>query len=146
MKKKILLGTALTVTIVICCILSFNFYLKVFSAGNDNNQPKTIFSFQNEIGLSNDQETKLKALLYDDHNAHISYKDNLNILSLELTRMISQKDDLRLIKKKLEEMSKIQVEISYRDIATSRKIEEILSPKQLDKWQQIKERETNPKK
>jgi hypothetical protein len=54
--------------------------------------------------------------------------------------MISKKENMKVIKSKLEEISKIQVEMTCRDIENARKIESILSPAQLEKWKAIKEK------
>ena len=40
--------------------------------------------------------------------------------------MVEKKEDMQAIKSKLEEMAKIQVEVSYRNIDDSRKVERYL--------------------
>jgi len=104
---------------------------------NQQEQVKTIFSFKNDIALTDDQEVKLKALLYDEQTALDTDNDTLKALGTELSKMIDSKADMQLIKGKLEEISKIQVEISYRNIENGRKVEEILTPDQLEKWRAI---------
>ena len=143
MKNIMLLGL-----VIIGCVTAVSCFAQGSSeptGGNDAGQSKTIFSFKNEIGLTDEQENKLKALLYDDQNLSNSYRNNLNILSQELIRMVNNKEDLKIIKRKLEEISKIQVEVSCRSIEIQRKIESILSPAQYKKWENIKANEPSKK-
>jgi len=107
---------------------------------------KTIFSFKREVGLTDDQEAKLKALVYDMQQILGANKIKLDALMADLSRMIKNKDNMELIKKKLEEIAKIQVESTYFDIANSRKIQETLSAEQIKKWDAIKEHEMRLKK
>lgn len=107
---------------------------------------KNIFSFKKEIGMTDEQENKIKALIYDIQQSLGTNKSKLDTLTIELSRMIKNKESMRLIRKKLEEISKIQIESTYTDIEIGRKIEDVLSSDQLKKWNAIKEREANVKK
>ncbi len=107
---------------------------------NQQGQVKTIFSFKDDIGLTDDQETKLKALLYDEQSLMETDNATLKTLGTELGTMIDSKADMAAIKSKLEEISKIQVEISCRNIEDSRSVESILSPDQLAKWKDIQKK------
>ncbi len=107
---------------------------------NQQDQVKTIFSFKDEIGFSDDQELKLKALLYDEQTLIDTDTNTLKTLGTELSKMIDKKEDMKLIRSKLEEISKIQVDISCRNIEDSRKVEGILTPDQITKWKDIQKR------
>jgi hypothetical protein len=106
---------------------------------------KDIFFFKKEIGLTDEQENKLKALVYDTQQSLGANRIKLDGLTADLSRMIKNKDNMGLIRKKLEEISRIQVDFSCVDIENGRKIESILSPDQLKKWNTIKERESSIK-
>ncbi len=143
MRKKILPLPGIVLTI--CFIASSGFAQSVPGPKSENNlnqqeQVKTIFSFKNEIGLTDDQELKLKALLYDEQALTDANNNTLKTLGTELGKMIDGKDDMGIIKSKLEEMSKIQVEVTCRNIEDSRKVEKILSPDQLAKWKDIQKK------
>jgi len=143
MRKGILslLGIALLV-----CFIALNGFAQGVpesKSGNNLNQPeqvKTIFSFKNEIGLTDSQELKLKALLYDEQTQADVNNSALKILGVELNKMIDEKADMKVIKSKLEEISKIQVEVSCRNIEDTRKVGMILSPDQLSKWKDIQKK------
>ena len=132
-----------TITMVVGCIfLSNKCFAQTEPLAGQSNAPqqeeKTIFSFKAEIGLTDEQENKIKALLFDGQTLMKSYRDQLNALGTELARMINSDEDVSLIKSKLTEISKIQVEVSCYNIEFARKIKGILSPEQLKKWEEIK--------
>ncbi|MDE2215177.1 MAG: hypothetical protein KGJ61_08705 [Candidatus Omnitrophica bacterium] len=109
-------------------------------AQNQPEQVKTIFSFKNELGITDDQELKLKALLYDEQNFIDGQNNTLKELGAQLNQLIEKNADMAAIKSKLEEMSRIQVDISYRNIEDSRKVAEILTPQQLTQWRSIQKK------
>jgi Spy/CpxP family protein refolding chaperone len=98
---------------------------------------KTIFAFKSQLGLSDDQETKLKALLYDERATVTADDNKLKTLGQDLGKLVDQKADMQAIRAKLEEISKIQVDASCLNIEDSRKVESILSADQLAKWKDI---------
>ncbi len=108
------------------------------------NQPpegKSIFTFKKDLELTDVQEDKLKAILYDYQNSIATYGPKLNTLRSQLTTLTSTKGDLKLIRKVLEGLANVQVEVSYLDISTSRRMGDVLTPEQQKKWQDIKKRE-----
>ena len=143
MRKKILPLPTIALTI---CFIASNCFAQGVSGPKSGNSPnqqeqvKTIFSFKNEIALTDNQELKLKALLYDEQALGDANNNTLKTLGAELNKMIGEKADMRLIKSKLEEISKVQIEVSCRNIEDSRKIEGILTPGQLAKWKDIQKK------
>ena len=107
---------------------------------NQEGPVKTIFNFKDEIGLTDDQEVKLKALLYDEQSFMDSQNTTLKALGIELSKMIEQKADMQAVRNKLEAIAKIQVDVSYRNILDSRSSETILTPDQLAKWRDIQKK------
>ena len=89
------------------------------------------------IEIAADQN-KIKALLFDGETLMKKYRTDLNTSGTELGQMINQNEGMDLIKGKLTEISKIQVEVSCYNIEFARKIKGILSPEQLKKWEEIK--------
>ncbi|MEW5758154.1 MAG: hypothetical protein AB1755_01595 [Candidatus Omnitrophota bacterium] len=102
-------------------------------------QAKTIFDYKDELKLTDKQVTDLKKTI-SDLQAYITEKrKQLDAAGQELLGLIKEKANLKLIKQKLEQISKIQVDISYTDIESSRKVEGILTLDQIDKWKKIQE-------
>jgi Spy/CpxP family protein refolding chaperone len=139
MRKKSLLLPAMAMTV---CFMASNAFAQDATA--QQSQVKTIFSFKDEIGLTDDQELKLKALLYDEQSLVDANNDSLKTLGADLSKMIEDKADIDAIRAKLEEISKIQVDTTCRNIEDSRKVETILTPDQLAKWKDIQKRFSAP--
>jgi len=141
MRKIGLVGLALFT----CMVTSYGWAQDIPGAKKDNNlnqqdQVKTIFSFKNELAISDDQELKLKALLYDEQSFLDTNNNTLKTMGAELSKMIDKKEDMLAIKSKLEAIAKIQVDVSYRNISDSRSIEAILTPEQIEKWKDIQKK------
>jgi len=98
---------------------------------------KTIFSYKTELGLSDKQDADIRKLLVDLQNTFTEKVKQLNALRQELAQMIKDRVNLKTIHRKIEDIAKIQVENTYLDIETSRKIEDTLNSEQLKKWQDI---------
>ena len=131
-KKSILLGMFLSVFLMASNVMAQN-------AAQDG-QAKTIFSFKDELSLTDDQVLKLKALLYDEQSLADTSNNTMRSLGGELSKLIESKADMQDIRSKLEEISKVQVDASCRNIEDSRKVEDILSPDQLLKWKDIQKK------
>lgn len=98
---------------------------------------KTIFAFKDELTLTDKQIEDLKSILSNLQSFLVEKNKELEARRLELGDMITKRDDLKTIRKKIEDIAKVQVEISYTDLETARKIEETLTPPQWDKWRAI---------
>ena len=139
MKKRT--GLLLGMVSCVCLMASISFAQDVPTPGNGQGpEVKTIFSFKNEIGLSDEQETKLKALLYDEQGLVNADNDKLRTMGGELDQMIQSKAAMTDIKSKLVDISQIQVDVNYINIQYSREVETILTPAQIDKWKDIQKK------
>jgi Spy/CpxP family protein refolding chaperone len=98
---------------------------------------KTIFNYKTELGLTDKQVEDMKVLVSKLQNTINEKGKMINDLRNDLGTMIRDKENLKTIKSQLEKISSLQVEVSYLDIETARKIEGILTPTQLKKWQNI---------
>ena len=106
-------------------------------------QPKaevrTIFQYKKELGLTDKQENNLRTVL-DGFQKYLGDKrKEIGALQIQLGDMIKKKEDLKTIRKQLEKIARVQVDASYVDIETSRKVENILTADQLAKWKAIQE-------
>ena len=141
--KKIVLLWIMIISCVVSgsCFAQADSKLKGMNVSKEQTE-KNIFSFKKEIGFTDEQENKIKALVFDIQQSLSANKAKLDILVNELSRMIKDKEDMGSIRKKLEGISKIQVDSTCIDIENGRKIEAVLTSDQLKKWDAIKERET----
>ncbi len=98
---------------------------------------KTIFAYQKELSLTDKQVQDLKDKLSDFQKYLIEQRKTLVNLQKELNEMIANRAVLKLIKEKLEQIAHVQADTGYFDVETSRKIEEELTPAQLEKWKGI---------
>jgi len=136
MKKFVLL-------VVLSLCFTFNVFAKdkdvdkVVAGGQNQQVIKTIFDYQNELGLSNKQIQNLKDKIADFQKYFTEQQKTLVGLQKELKQLFSDNASIRLIRSKLEQISRIQVDVSCRDIETSRNIERELTPAQLKKWKAL---------
>ena len=98
---------------------------------------RTIYEYKAELGLTDKQVGDLKKVLEDFQSYFADKKKALVALQTELGEMITKKEDIAKIRKQMENMARIQVDASCFDIETSRKIESVLSPKQMAMWKAI---------
>ena len=104
---------------------------------------KTIFSFKKELGLTDQQEESMRKMLASFQSFFTDKRKDYLDEQKELGDLMNKRADLKLIKAKIEALSRIQADITYADIETSRKIEDILTPQQLKMWSKIKEEARN---
>ena len=110
---------------------------KVAAPDAQKKEVKTIFSYKTELGLTDKQVEDMKALV-SKLQATLNEKGKALIdMRNDLGKMIQSKENLGIIRAQLRKISDLQVDVSYMDIETARKIESILSPVQLKKWQDI---------
>ena len=98
---------------------------------------RTIFSYRNVLGLTDAQVDKMRKILLDFQKFLIAKRADLQVAEIELREMINNGEDLGKIRKKLEEIERLRVEIRYTDIETARKIENVLTKDQLKRWREI---------
>jgi Spy/CpxP family protein refolding chaperone len=98
---------------------------------------KTIFNYKKELGLTEKQSEDMKALV-SKLQALLNEKGReISELRNGLGDMIKNKDNLSAVRSQLRKIADLQVEISYNDIETARKIEGVLTSAQMKKWQAI---------
>ena len=138
--------------IVVATVLSLGFVLNSFAADQaksgqaqvaaENQQKKTIktiFSYKKELGLSDKQIEQMKAFIVGLQNYIKDKRNELVPLTKDLIKLSNDRADLKLIKEKLEKISKVNLGIAYTDIETSRNIEDVLTSAQLKKWKKVQQ-------
>lgn len=130
----------------IISIIAFSLCLCVSSFAQDKpaaqtEQPKaeikTIYEYKAELGLTDKQEDDLRKILGDFQDYFTTKKKALTALQEGVGELIKNKEPIAKIRKQLQEMANLQVDASCFDIETSRKLEDILTPKQMAAWKAI---------
>lgn len=99
----------------------------------------TIFDYKQEIGLSDQQVADIRQAVEALVKQARLQQARLVIAADELETLNSAEADLKDIRAKLMEIATLQVDMRYNDIATSRKINGLMTPAQLAKWKKIQE-------
>jgi len=107
----------------------------VFSA--ENKPSGSIFDYKKELSLTDKQEKNIKDIVAKFQAYLTDKQEELNGLRTELNKMITQSADLDKIKVKINNITKIQADATYEDIASNRAIETELTGTQLTKWHSI---------
>ncbi len=137
--------------IVLATVLSLGFSLNCFAAKEpakpaavnqtkESKEAKTIFSFKDELSLSDKQIESIKSLLAELQSTMNEKAKSLNTLRQELSAMLKDRDSLKVIKVKLEQIADVQVDASYIDVDISRKVEDVLTSDQMKKWKDIQQK------
>lgn len=101
---------------------------------------QTIFDYKAELGLTDAQEKDIRSLLADLAKALKLAQARLTILNYDIEELINSEEDLEKIKGKLEESAKIATDMRLTDIRTSRGVNKVLTPDQLNRWKLIQKK------
>lgn len=101
---------------------------------------KSIFAYEKELGLTQHQVQSLKDILSGFQDFLNDKVKEITNLRTTLNDMIAKQADIKAIRGVLEQMSRIQIDISCNDIETARKVPGVLMPSQFEKWKQIQEK------
>ncbi len=101
---------------------------------------ETIFDYKAEIGLSDQQEKDIRQAVEALVKQARVQQAKLVIAADELETLVSAEADLKVIRAKLMEIATLQVDMRYEDLATSRKINALMTSVQLEKWKKIQEK------
>ena len=118
-------------------------YAQAGNAGLMNAQKpaaKTIYDYRQELKLSDNQIANIKSLIADLQKTFIDKTKELKELRQTLRTMVQNKEDMRSIRQQLRKIADLQVENSYLEIETSRRVEAVLSADQLSKWKEIRKK------
>lgn len=133
MKKSVTM-----MALVLSIIFSGNLFAQD-QAQQPKAEVKTIFAYKQELNITDKQEKDLKDILTKFQNDLAEKRKQLQALSAELTDMIRKKDNLKAIRAKIDNISRIQADATYSDVETSRKVENVLTAGQMAKWRLIQE-------
>ncbi|MHB2021231.1 MAG: Spy/CpxP family protein refolding chaperone [Candidatus Xenobia bacterium] len=101
-------------------------------------QGNTIFDYQKQLGLSDSQVKKIRAEFDAMQTRRKQNGQALRTLGQQINGLIQKQAPIPDIKAKLQQYYGMQLTMELDDIQTSRKINAIMTPDQLAKWQAIK--------
>jgi Spy/CpxP family protein refolding chaperone len=107
------------------------------SPAPEQQQVKTIWDYEKDLGLTQDQIQKMKDLFSKMQTQLADLNKKLEGAGQELKDMLTQGGNPDQIKAKLQEISNIRADINYIDIDTAQKINKTMSEKQLKDWREI---------
>lgn len=117
-----------------------------FAQATNPQTVKTIFDFKAELRLTDTQEKDIRQVLADLTRELQLEKARYMIATIELQDLVMQEVDLGQIRKGLDQEAGLRASMTYADIAATRKINQVLSPDQLQKWRTIQESARNTSK
>jgi len=98
---------------------------------------KTILSYKKELKITDKQEKELIRLMTDLQDNLTKKRKEITELNSELANMINEKKSLKLIKRNIYNITRLQADALYADIEAARKIEDIFSEEQFASWKAI---------
>jgi len=98
---------------------------------------KTILSYKKELKITDKQEKELIRLMTGLQDNLTKKRKEITELNSELANMINEKKSLKLIKRNIYNITRLQADALYADIEAARKIENIFSKEQFASWKAI---------
>ena len=103
-----------------------------FNVGQSDN-----FRGMRNLELSTEQITKIRETMLDLQKEILELRNQIQVKQLELRKLrLSSELDINQVKAKLEEISKLQIEIRMKVFEKQQKIKETLTPEQLENYRQ----------
>jgi Spy/CpxP family protein refolding chaperone len=95
---------------------------------------------QKDIGLTEDQIAKLKALALDQDRARIRAHADVQVAERELRALVAdEKTDLSVIESKIKERESLEANLQFMGIKAKRALLAVLTPAQRDKLKAVRE-------
>jgi Spy/CpxP family protein refolding chaperone len=100
-----------------------------------------LLRYQKDIGLTDDQVGKLKALALDQDRAKIRAHADVMVAERELKALVwDEKTDLSAIQAKFKEQASLEAQARFLDVKGKRELLAVLTPEQRDKLKALRER------
>ena len=95
---------------------------------------------QQDLGLTDDQVTKLKALTLDQDRAQIRAHADVQVAERELRALVAdEKTELSVIEAKIKERESLEAKLSFMGIKAKRDLYAVLTPEQREKQKAIRD-------
>lgn len=100
-----------------------------------------LLKHQQDLGLTDDQVTKLKALALDQDRARIRAHADAQVAERELRALVSdEKTELSVIEAKVKERESFEATLSFMGIKAKRDLYAVLTPEQREKQKALRDR------
>ncbi|MCX5677559.1 MAG: hypothetical protein NTY76_00400 [Candidatus Omnitrophica bacterium] len=109
------------------------------SSSAEEKGDESIFKYKKELSITDKQEKNLRDILTKFQDFMTAKQKEVDALSADLNKLVTEKGDLSKIKAKLQSISRIQADATYQDIVSTRAIEKELSADQINKWRAMQE-------
>lgn len=133
-----------TIMAVLACLLGASLFFggaalaaQVVDGGTPEASKTTIFDFQKDLGLADVQVDGIRQKLVDLDRLSKMINAKLTLLNLEIQDLNEKNGDLGELKKKVTEAYSLVAELKIADFTTTREINSILKPSQLEQWRKI---------
>ena len=94
---------------------------------------------QSDLGLTDDQVTKLKALALDQDRAKIRAQADVQVAKRELRALVTDdKTELSVIEAKIKERESLEAKLSFMRIKAKRNLYAVLTPEQREKQNAVR--------
>ena len=141
---EMIVRRSLLLTLILAVFLSAPFSLH---AQQRRVVRKAILDYRDELKLSDEQVEEIKAYLFDLGKKVRELRGKLVLVNREVRALLREGAkrrgslDLDKVKKKIREAFEIRAEMAIAEIETAEKINGVLTPKQFEKWKEIRSKE-----
>ena len=102
--------------------------------GRTSHVLRTLLTHQQDLGLTDDQITKLKTLALDQDRAQIRARADVQVAERELRALVAdEKTELSVIEAKIKERESLEATLSFMGIKAKRDLYAVLTPEQREK-------------
>lgn len=109
-------------------------------AGMTSHVLRSLLTHQQDLGLTEDQVSKLKALALDQDRAKIRAHADVQVAQRELRALVAdEKTDLSAIEAKIKERESLEAKLSFMGIKGKRDLYAVLTPEQREKQKAIRD-------
>jgi protein CpxP len=100
---------------------------------------RNLLKHQQDLGLTDDQVTKLKVLALDQDRARIRAHADVQVAERELRALVAdEKTDLPIIEAKVKERESFEAKLSFMGIKAKRDLYAVLTPEQREKQKALR--------
>lgn len=103
-------------------------------------KPQMIWEYQKELGLSAKQQADMRAAVAALRQQVNAKQPKLQSTTTEVQHLIAGDAPIPVIRAKLHDLASLQIDLKVADIETARKINALMTPRQLAKWHDIQAR------
>ncbi|MCX8083267.1 MAG: hypothetical protein N3D17_07810 [bacterium] len=123
------------------CIFILSPFISTKASSQENNKPparKTILDYKAEVGLNEKQVKEIEKLIGEYEKRVASNVEKIKGEDKKLKELLASEGDIKEIGKRVREIYRLRGEIVVDDLETGRKIDNILTKEQKEKWKEIK--------